>query len=177
MIPLNKPRCYFSVILLIFISLVLENSLLASESKLTLSKEFHLIAINGKGHPSAQRQPHIVPLKQGINKIALQYRAILNKQTSNAISTVTSKMFIVSFHLKNKDRFRLTFLKPATYLAMLQFSKSPKINFINVKKTPLDLNISIPLNQRIENIINLTKAIPGLRRSQSPINITSKKQK
>ncbi|PCI65552.1 MAG: hypothetical protein COB38_11020 [Gammaproteobacteria bacterium] len=178
----NKKLFYFSFINLIIFGLILGNQLEASESKLTLSEEFYLIAINGKEHPKAQRQPSIVPLKLGFNKIALQYKSVWSVPSKNTISPVSSKTFIVSFYLAKKDNFRLTFLKPSTYLASLQFSKSPKVSFINKTRQgkirrSLKLNISIPLNQRVENIVRITKANPGLKRSQSPIMITSKKQK
>ncbi len=172
---------YSGIIILIMFSLVLDNPLHAGESKLTLSKEFYLFAINGKAHPATQRQPNIVSLKQGFNKIALQYRTIWNERSRNAIAAVNSKIFIVSFYLAKKDNFRLSFLKPATYLSSLQFSKSPKIKFINEtrqgkKRQRLTLNISTPLNQSIENVVRITKKNQGLKRSQSPIMITGKKQ-
>ena len=190
MIPLNKTLyqtqhktlLYFSIINLTIFGFIFANQLQASESKLTLSEEFHLIAINGKEHLTTQRQPNIVPLKQGFNRIALQYKTVWTVPFRKAFSTVSSKKFIVSFYLAKKDNFRLTFLKPSTYLASLKFSQSPNISFISETeqskiKQSLKLDISIPLNQKVENVVRITKAAQGLKRSQTPIMITSKKQK
>ena len=173
---LDKIHFFLKAIILLSFTLVSDNSLQARESKLTLSKEFNLIAINGKKLSANQRQPHTVDLKQGLNKIALQYRAVWTDKVNKVHSTINSKIFVVSFFHGKKNDYRLTFLKPATYNASLQFSKAPKVKFVNDAERSLDLNFSIPYNQKIENVVKLTKLIQGLKRTQAPIMITSKKR-
>lgn len=177
MISFSKAPFYINITALLFLSLILSEQLKASEAKLTLSKEFYLVAVNGKSHSINQRQPKSVALKQGSNKVALQYRVVWNDQYNNRITTIVSKVFIASFYLRKKEDFRLTFLKPATYLANVQFSKSPKIGLKNSAGFSLDLTISMPSIQTKVNLVRLTKAYHGLRKSQKPITITSQKRK
>jgi len=173
---LNK----FTVYTIIFSAFACIDFLLCTETQainanLTIPREFHVLAVNGKKYLNRFIQDHqLIPLTQEKNRIAMKYQAVWSDKNNN-VSTIKSKVFIVNFYLNRKENFRLTYIKPATLSASIQYSKSPHIKLVNDKYFSLDLNISFPSSQSIFFLTEQTRNIISLKKQQNPIIINSNK--
>jgi hypothetical protein len=170
---------YYTVILIFIVSLELlfTSQAYAKTANLILTKEFKLLAINGKSYPIKLVNRHqIIPIIQGHNKIALMYHLVW-RGDQNRPTTIQSKPLIISFYLSKQDDIRLTYLKPATMSAILNYSKSPQFKFVNKNNQSINMNIAFPTSQSIDGLKQQTKFKSGLKRQQKPIIIMSKKRK
>ena len=168
---MNKTKTFISLFVLpICLSLLLSGQTQAEESKLISPKTFQVIAINGKRHSNRFLQEHqSVPLRTGMNKLALQYSTKWRVKNSKAVTEIKSKIFIVTFNLAEASNVKLTYLKPANLNASINFSKKPQFLLKNDGNRSLNINIEFLSTLSNKDILKKTKPSLTIKKRQKTI--------
>jgi len=145
-----------ALLLILFLSLWFSGELFASAS-LNLPDTFKAISLNGKSYSKFQNHSRkLLPLKSGINLVALQYRSTFKKANKGLTETVTSAIFVVRFYASNDFQYRLRYLAPANLIAAKKYRIVPKFSIWGPKNQPIDFNRFVPNLQSIADLNRIT---------------------
>jgi len=161
-----------SLTLLTFFSLMLSTSVIAA-STLHVTEKFVVVSVNGQSFSSGLFSKEAkVPLKKGINKIALRYKELFEESLGDDHEVVTSDIFVIQLSIQKEQIYTLQYLRPHDTSAARRYAREPKISVVDSQGKNISVE-NIYLASQSEGFV--TQATKTNRQAQPMINITSPK--
>ena len=150
---MKKTTLKLATLLLIFISFSL-----GAAPKLTLSKAFNIIAVNGAEYESGIfSQSKTLSLNDGLNRVAIEYEEVFDGEDGDDFDVVKSGVFLLQLYAEPNSQLSQSFIKPSDASAAKRYIKNPMFSIKKQSGESVEFNLSPMQSDKLSYILDKTK--------------------
>ncbi len=143
---------------LVIFALFLSCLPLSAAPKLTLSKSFNIVAVNGSEYESGIfSQSKELTLNNGLNRVAIEYEEVFDGEDGDDFDVVKSGVFLLQLYAESNSQLTQSFIKPSDASAAKRYIKHPMFSIKKQSGESVEFNLSPMQSDKLSYILGKTK--------------------